>query len=171
MVVASSAYHEKAHVEFSLGPREVHQSNHWIFQISSLRIGREQHVPESSNHSLYLMNLFVFSCPEGNKAATLFDSFSPPSPGITNDLTPRASTSVCLSQTSFTIFQVLAQTTFKITERRHIHKHIHIHIHILNKYLYMCHHESSRTPQHSKWNCVGTNRPQHKHMYGHMVCL
>ena len=26
-----------------------------------------------------------------------------------------------------------------------------------------CHHES-RTPQHSKWNCVGTNRPRHCHM-------
>ena len=50
----------KAHVEFSLGPREVHQSNHWIFQFSSLRTDREQHVPDSSNHSLYLMKLFVF---------------------------------------------------------------------------------------------------------------
>ena len=37
-------------------------------------------------------------------------------------------------------------------------------------YIYTCHRESSRTPQHSKWNCVGTNRPQHRHMYGHIVC-
>ena len=36
--------------------------------------------------------------------------------------------------------------------------------------LYICYYESSRTPQHSKWNCVGTNRPQHVHMYGHIVC-
>ena len=35
---------------------------------------------------------------------------------------------------------------------------------------YMYYRESSRTPQHSKWNCVGTKRPQHKHMYGHIVC-
>ena len=26
-------------------------------------------------------------------------------------------------------------------------------------------HESSRTPQHSNWNSVGTHRPQHMHMY------
>ena len=32
------------------------------------------------------------------------------------------------------------------------------------------HHESSRTAQHSKCNCVGTNRPQHMHIYGHIVC-
>ena len=38
-------------------------------------------------------------------------------------------------------------------------------------YIYIySYHESSRKPQHSKWNCVGTNRPQHRHMYGHMVC-
>ena len=34
----------------------------------------------------------------------------------------------------------------------------------------MYHHDSSRTPQHSKWNCVGTNKPRHIHMYGHIVC-
>ena len=31
-------------------------------------------------------------------------------------------------------------------------------------YIYTRHHESSRKPQHSKWNCVGTNRPRHIHM-------
>ena len=35
---------------------------------------------------------------------------------------------------------------------------------ISNMYIYIyiyCHHESSRTPQHSKWNCVGTNTHAH----------
>ena len=32
----------------------------------SLRIGREQHVPDSSSHSLYLMKLLGSSYPEGN---------------------------------------------------------------------------------------------------------
>ena len=32
----------------------------------SLRIGREQHVPDSSNHSLHLMKLLGSSYPEGN---------------------------------------------------------------------------------------------------------
>ena len=50
----------------------------------------------------------------------------------------------CPSQTSFTIFQVLTQTTFKITEHGHIHRHTHIHIHvqirsnIFSKCIYMC---------------------------------
>ena len=37
-------------------------------------------------------------------------------------------------------------------------------------YIFSCYPESSKTPQHSKWNCVGTNRQQHKYMYGHIVC-
>ena len=37
-------------------------------------------------------------------------------------------------------------------------------------YIYIYKHDSSRTPQYSKWNCVGTNRPQHMHMYDHIVC-
>ena len=41
------------------------------------------------------------------------------------------------------------------------YKYIHIHL---------SHHESSQTQQHSNWNCVGANRPQHSHMYGHIVC-
>ena len=36
------------------------------FPFSSLRIGREQHVPDSSNHSLYLIKLFSYSNLEGN---------------------------------------------------------------------------------------------------------
>ena len=46
--------------------REVNQSYHRIFPIASLRTGREQHFPDSSNHSPYLMKLFNSSSPEGN---------------------------------------------------------------------------------------------------------
>ena len=35
--------------------------------------------------------------------------------------------------------------------------------------VYICRHES-KTPQHSKWNCLGANRSQHRNMYGHIVC-
>ena len=35
------------------------------FPFSSLRIDWEQHVPDSSNHSLYLIKLFISSSPEG----------------------------------------------------------------------------------------------------------
>ena len=42
-------------------PHKFTERNPWILYIFSLRIDREQLVPESSNHSLYLMNLFIFS--------------------------------------------------------------------------------------------------------------
>ena len=42
------------------------ERNPWILPISSLRIGREQHVPDSSNHSPCLIKLFSFSSPEGD---------------------------------------------------------------------------------------------------------
>ena len=45
---------------------EVHQRNQWIFTIFSLRTGREQHVPNSSDHSLYLIKLLYSGSPEGN---------------------------------------------------------------------------------------------------------
>ena len=65
-------------------PQRSTTSNHWILQISSLRAGREQHVSDSSNHSLYLMKLFVFSCPEGNKLLDCSIRFRPSSPSSTN---------------------------------------------------------------------------------------
>ena len=42
-------------------PHKFTERKTWILPIRSLRIDREQLVPESSNHSLYLMNLFIFS--------------------------------------------------------------------------------------------------------------
>ena len=42
---------------FHLPQRGSHQRNPWILPIKSLRIGRTRHVPDSSNHSLYLMKL------------------------------------------------------------------------------------------------------------------
>ena len=54
-----------AHVEFSLAP-QVHQRNPWIINNFSLRIDREQHVSDSSNHSLYLIKLLNSSSPEGH---------------------------------------------------------------------------------------------------------
>ena len=44
--------------------REVRQRNPWMLPILSLRIDREQHVPDSSNQSLYLIKLFNSSSPQ-----------------------------------------------------------------------------------------------------------
>ena len=51
-VIASSAYHETAHVELSRASERFTERNLWILPIQGLRIDREQHVPESSNHLL-----------------------------------------------------------------------------------------------------------------------
>ena len=64
-VIVSSAYQHLPTYGHHLAP-EVHQRNQWILPIFSLRIGREQHVADSSNHSRCLIKLFSFSNPEGN---------------------------------------------------------------------------------------------------------
>ena len=56
-VIVSSEYSKTAHVGLSRAP-EVQQRTPWILPIFCLRIGREQHVAESSNHSLHLNTLF-----------------------------------------------------------------------------------------------------------------
>ena len=74
-VIVSSAYQNLPKLGHQKAP-EVHQRNPWILPISSLRIGREQHVAESSNHSLCLEKLFSFSNPEGHWESPL--SLPPP---------------------------------------------------------------------------------------------
>ena len=63
-----------------------------------LRIGRGQRVPDSSNHSLYLIKLFNSSYPEGNFGGNqLLDgsiSLSPLYPRMTNDLHVSIATSL-----------------------------------------------------------------------------
>ena len=50
-----------------------------------------------------------------------------------------------------------------------VYKYSKIYIFI---YIYISsYRESSKTPQNSKWNCVGANRPQHMHMDSHIVCV
>ena len=56
-VTVSSAIHETAHVELSRASERFTERNPWFLPIHGLRTGREQHVLESSNHSLYLMKL------------------------------------------------------------------------------------------------------------------
>ena len=55
-LIVNSDSENVTHVEFSLAP-EVHQSNHWILQNESLKIGREQHDADSSDRSLDLIML------------------------------------------------------------------------------------------------------------------
>ena len=114
-LIASSAS-VYGHVELSLFP-EVHQSNRWILPTDSSRIGREQHVPESSNRSLYLIKLRRSSYPEGNfgwnQRLDSSISLPPLHPSVTNDLrvnsvtaSTRVSLDDCPSHVCFTIFRV-----------------------------------------------------------------
>ena len=190
-VIVSSAYQNLPTYGYHVLERSTKET-FGSFPFSSLRIDREQHVPDSSNHSLSLIKLFSFSRPEGNKLLDCPVGLSPFSPSITNDLNVSIATSLHqrlpfsgrVHHLSSPDTLCVTQTTFKITEHIHIlvqikiHMHIHIQIHIRIRshisisiniciFLYM----SSKTPQHSKWNCVGANRPQHRHMDGHMVCV
>ena len=56
-VTVSSANHETAHVELSRASERFTERNPWFLPIQGLRTGREQHVLESSDHSLYLTKL------------------------------------------------------------------------------------------------------------------
>ena len=80
----------------------------WILPISSLRTGREQHVPDSSHHSLYLMKLSNSNSPEGNCGGNqLLDgsiNLSPHSPSTTNDLPVSIATSLHQSLPDFVPF-------------------------------------------------------------------
>ena len=61
-VVASSVYQKITHVWLSRAS-EGHQKNFQIFPMFKLRKDGEQHYPDSSNHSLYLVKLFTSSSP------------------------------------------------------------------------------------------------------------
>ena len=65
-VIASSAYQNLPTYGYHALQRFTEET-FGSFPFSSLRIDREQHVPDSSNHSLSLIRLFSFSCPEENK--------------------------------------------------------------------------------------------------------
>ena len=64
-VTVSSANHETVHVELSRASERFTERNPWFLPIQGLRPGREQHVLESSNHSLYLTKLLSSSNLEG----------------------------------------------------------------------------------------------------------
>ena len=82
-VIVGSAYQEKStqspHLRQRGPPKKPLDLTYLFF---SLRIGREQHFPDSSNHSLYLMKLLSSSYPEGHCDG---DQISPLSPSLTSD--------------------------------------------------------------------------------------
>ena len=126
-VTASSA-HQKKHQSYHLAP-EVHQRNPWILQMFSLRIGREQHVPYSSNQSLCLIQLFSFSIIAENFGGNqLPDSSISFSPSTTNTTTTQHHTKHTETDTHrekqhfqacFTIFQVLTCVSHSLSRSRY----------------------------------------------------
>ena len=57
-VIVSSAYQEKPTYGYHVLQRFTEET-FGSFPFSSFRIDREQHVPDTSNHSLYLMKLLI----------------------------------------------------------------------------------------------------------------
>ena len=129
---------------------EVHQRNERILPIFSLRIGREQHVPDSSNHLLCLIKLFSFSNLEeifgGNQPdGSICLSPSPPSPPPhhNNNTTQHTETDTerdrerrqrkerdrkrrCPSQACFTIFRVLTSVSHSLSRSRYQFLYIYV---------------------------------------------
>ena len=74
------------------------------------------------------------------------------------------SVSVNVSVSVSVSVSVCAHVFFDLPQWFHIFLLHLLHIYTSYIYMYLCYHETTRTPQHSKWNCVGTNRPRHIHM-------
>ena len=209
-----------ANVRLTLAPERFTKEPLGYYRFSSLRIGQEQHVPDSSNHSLYLINLFSFSNLERNFVGNqLWDGSICLSPSSLSSTTTTATTTTTTttttqshtthgnrhrerereredrergegekrrspSQACFTIFQVLTcvyihtdvptdiytDTHMHTYTHRYTYKHRYTYTCTFSCTFYICYHESSKTRQHSKWNCVGAHRPQHLHMYSLIAC-
>ena len=140
---------------------------------------REQHVADSSNHSLSLMNLL--DCSVG---------LSPFCQSITNDVNVSVATSLhpaCAPlkhtifqvQTLFVLLETLSRSRKKfthlyITKNTHActyKKNIFVYVHnSIFKYLFIYRYVVTDTATFEMELCVGTNKPQHMNMYGHIVC-
>ena len=88
-------------------PHRFTERNPLILPIQGLRIDREQLVPESSNHSLHLMNLFIFSNLEESAHTT--------------DTNTNTKTQTPTQQT-----QTPTQRHTQHTQHTHTHTHQHI---------------------------------------------
>ena len=156
----SSSSPKFAHVWSSLGPRVPPKKpmdlTHFQFENTS----REQHVAESSNHSLCLVKLFSFSNPGwhcgGRHGSVCLLPPLPPPPiwkcicvcvcvfvCVCVSVCVRACVCVwkCTCLRTCICLWPSTMVSFFATS-------------LVYTYLCTCHHESSRTRQHSNWNCV-----------------
>ena len=145
-VIISSAYHNLPTYGYHV-LQKFTKETFGSFPNSVLRIDREQHVSDSSNHSLWLIKLSIpavlVDTAEGTSHRMVRFVFRHQNPSITNDL-------------------------HDLPQWFHVFSTFLMNFYI--QFLFLSCHELSRTPQHSKWNCVGANKPQHMHMDSHMVC-
>ena len=89
-VTVSSVNHVTAHVELSRASERFTERNPWFLPIQGLRTGREPHVPESSNHSLYLMKLLssIFILRDTAEGISNHSQTHPPTDPPTNTPSP-----------------------------------------------------------------------------------
>ena len=169
-----------AHV-WSSRASEVPQKTFQSFPFSSLRIDSDRHVTDSSNHSLYLIRLFSFSNLEGICGPDGSISLPPLSPQQhtthntqrlrqrhrDRDKERRQNQVLRTIHTSDTFHDVL----FKVPLTFHS-SFTYFATTLVFKHKFGCYRESSMTPQHSKWNCVGTKQATaHAHVQSRCTWL
>ena len=170
-VITNSAYQNLPTYGFHALQRFT-KRNPWILPIFSVRTSRTRHVPDSFNHSPCLIKLSNSSYPEGDVGpyGSISLSTSPlhlPPPPPPSTTTTTTTTSTTTTRTHSEVLRTIC-TTFHIVFMFFATFLINIYIYMI--FLLKCYHESSRTPQHSEWNCVGANRPQHMHMCSLAAC-
>ena len=167
----------KAHEKVLTWPHKFTERNPWILPIRSLRIDREQLVPEFSNHSLYLMNLFIFNNLEESTDTTNNTNTETPThptqlpspPPLPRTRTRKRTCTctcicVCVCQcTCVCVCVSVCNCECKCQCLCNCECLCPLFFCCISSILNLrkCHHESSKTPQLSKSNCVGTNRPLH----------
>ena len=143
---------------------EVHQRNPWFLPIQGLRTGREQHVTRTNTYS-------------PTHRPTQHHSPPLPSPLPPPRTRKRTCTCTCICVCVCICIMCMCMCAYVYvyeSARDCARENVYdlpqwFHVILANisyryKHIKTCHHESSRKPQHSKWNCVGTTRPRHIHM-------
>ena len=139
---------EGGHRQFCL-PRLVHvvitcsrgspKETSGCYKFQGLRTGREQHVPESSDHSLYLIKLFNFRNFEETAESVLSaDTHTPTHTNTHNtpqDTTPHHNAT---HHTQHTVTNTYTNTRNDTHTQTHTHTHMYMHMHVyMSMYMFM----------------------------------
>ena len=189
--------------KLSRASERVTERNPWFLPIQGLRTGREQHVPESSNHSLYLMKLLrdtaegtstrnshthqhILTNPPTHRPTHHHSPLLPtlPLPHAHAHANARVHARVYVHARVFVYVSVYAYVDVYV----HVYVSVFVfvcacvYVYVLPQWFHVCatslfyikfffvimnRHGRQNIRNGILW---GTHRPQHMHMYSHMVC-